>query len=42
MNYEMAYLIGTLRERLLKQKIMVNGEQSIFLFIRNNLMTKFK
>jgi hypothetical protein len=45
-NYEMGYLIGTLRDRLLKQKIKhkigLNEQQSIFLFNNKKMMTSFK
>ena len=41
-NYEMAYLSGTLRERLLKNGAKITEEMSLHLFHNNKLMTNFK
>lgn len=38
----MGYLIGTIRDRLLKQKTGLTEDQGMFLFINRKLMTSFK
>ena len=38
----MGYLIGTIRDRLLKQNVGLTEEHSIFLFINRKLMNSFK
>ncbi len=41
-NYEMGYLIGTIKQKLLKNKAGLSEAQGIFLFSNKKLMTSFK
>ena len=41
MNYQMGCLIGTIRDRLIKNNADIDMYTSIFLYKNNNLMTSF-
>ena len=40
-NYEMGYLIGTIRDRLIKNNAGIDEQTSFYLFMNNKIMTSF-